>query len=297
MLCFVYYFDWCKKRLCRSNWSHAFFVRSFGYALFIYWRKAMKFIKFFIIVVSLISFLFIFSACIKTTDTDIIKKNEIDTTIPPFNCIHNYQDHVCSICNAMLGSDGLEYTLNEDKRSYCVSGIGTCNETKIYIASVYNKMPVTLIKEKAFLNCDSLTEIEIPNQVVTIGDEAFRYCMDLSKITISEGVINIGKLAFGDCRKVEQLTIPNSVTKIGANCFENAVSLKKITIPSNISHISDNIFFNAARLEEVIINEGVTSIPTTSGTYWHYVDGVPTVWRLLEADDPIGNWGQLIPLG
>ena len=220
------------RNVCVAANGATFFVRGFGYALFIYWRKAMKFIKFFIIVVSLISFLFIFSACIKTTDTDIIKKNEIDTTITPFNCIHNYQDHVCSICNAMLGSDGLEYTLNEDKRSYCVSGIGTCNETKIYIASVYNKMPVTLIKEKAFLNCDNIERVIIPDSITKISASSFQNCEKLVEVSIPDSINTIDERAFYRCIKLCSITIPHGVKYIEESTFYYCSSLTNITIPN-----------------------------------------------------------------
>ncbi len=65
-------------------------------------------------------------------------------------------------------SEGLEFTLNDDGKSYSVTGIGTCSDTDIVIPAVYNERPVTSIGNIAFYNCDGLTSITIPNSVTFI---------------------------------------------------------------------------------------------------------------------------------
>ena len=79
---------------------------------------------------------------------------------------------------------------------------------------------VTTIGKFAFSDCDSLTSINIPNRVTTIGDQAFVGCHSLTSINISNSVTTIGKGAFSGCDSLRSITIPSSVVKIIGNPFE-----------------------------------------------------------------------------
>ena len=50
-----------------------------------------------------------------------------------------------------------------------------------------------------FSNCSSLTSIEIPESVASIGEYAFSNCRSLKSIEIPESVTEIGENAFHDC--------------------------------------------------------------------------------------------------
>ena len=62
-------------------------------------------------------------------------------------------------CGKAEPSEGLEFELNDDGRSYSVVGIGTCKDTNIVIPAEYNDLPVTSIEREAFWGCESLTSI------------------------------------------------------------------------------------------------------------------------------------------
>ena len=76
----------------------------------------------------------------------------------------------------------MDYTLNEDQKSYSVTGIGTCMDTDVVIPAVYEGLPVTSIGSWAFYSCDSLTSVVIGDSVTTIGDGAFEDCDRLTSI-------------------------------------------------------------------------------------------------------------------
>ena len=58
------------------------------------------------------------------------------------------------------------------------------------------------------------------NTVVSIGKEAFMNCDSLRTITIPEGVEEIRESAFQGCTKLEKMIIPESVKSIGQNAFK-----------------------------------------------------------------------------
>ena len=91
-------------------------------------------------------------------------------------------------CAAMnvLGMDEkrLEFTLNEDGKSYSVTGIGACLVNEIEIPATHKGLPVTAIGERAFFRHFLLTSVVIPDSVTTIGRDAFQYCYKLKSVGI-----------------------------------------------------------------------------------------------------------------
>lgn len=55
------------------------------------------------------------------------------------------------------------------------------------------------IGDYAFKGCSSLTEVELPKQLQTVGTLAFQYCENLTKVTVYENIQNISGSAFAGC--------------------------------------------------------------------------------------------------
>lgn len=85
---------------------------------------------------------------------------------------------------------------------------------------------VTGIGERAFIGCDGLTNVTIPETVTTIGPYAFYKCTGLSIITIPDAVISIGKEAFFQCKGLTNITIGKSMASIGEYAFFECSKLK-----------------------------------------------------------------------
>ena len=108
--------------------------------------------------------------------------------------------------------------------------------------------------------------------------------LNLSEIIIPEtykgkAVSAILPEAFQNATKLTSITIPSSVTSIDAPAFHYCSSLTtvyygstaddwaRISIGNGNSHLTNATRYYYSETQ-----------PTTTGNYWHYVDGVPTKW-------------------
>ena len=154
----------------------------------------------------------------------------------------------------------LTYTLNSDKQSYSVTGIGTWIDSDLVIPAAYNGLPVTNIADSAFKGNKTLTSVIIPEGVKSIGNEALYGCTNVSSITIPESVTSIGWYAFWYCRNLVSVTIPNGVTEIPNSTFQGCTSLSNITIPESVTWIGNRAFYNCENLAEITLPNNITDI-------------------------------------
>lgn len=91
---------------------------------------------------------------------------------------------------------------------------------------------VRVIGQRAFFTCTNLTEVKIPEGVVSIQDRAFEGCINLKRLTLPESLRSIGNSAFRGCTSLESLYIPSRVTNIygGGNAFAGCIALKDIQV-------------------------------------------------------------------
>ena len=80
---------------------------------------------------------------------------------------------------------------------------------------------VTSIGEGAFMDCDKLTKITIPDSVTSIGDQAFYYCSKLKSIVLPDSVTSIGDEAFYGCFDLKSVVLSRNLTSIGASAFSD----------------------------------------------------------------------------
>ena len=117
---------------------------------------------------------------------------------------------------------------------------------------------VTSIGYRAFADCRTLVEAQIPSTVIQIGADAFEYCESLKNITIPDGVIKIGGGAFS-WSGLESVVIPDSVTKLNSG-FSNCSKLKSVVIGEGITKIGDYEFEHCESLSTVEMSNNVTEI-------------------------------------
>ena len=175
--------------------------------------------------------------------------------------------------------DGIYYKINGNEATVTFRGYNCSSFYNEYSGAVvipaavtYNgtTYPVTSIDALAFIYCEGLTSIVIPNSVTDIGQEAFAYCPGLASIVVKSG--NPRYDSRNNCKAVIETTdneliagckntiIPNSVTKVGNFAFKGCESLTSIVIPNSVTEIGDRAFYSCDGLTSVNIGNSVTEI-------------------------------------
>jgi len=108
------------------------------------------------------------------------------------------------------------------------------------------------IYEEAFVYCDQILSITIPDTVKYIGESAFYGCKGLTSIEIPNSVTIINKYAFSECHGVTSIEIPYSVLYIGEGAFSNCLSLTSILV--------DEQNCNYSSLNGVLYNKDISTI-------------------------------------
>lgn len=133
--------------------------------------------------------------------------------------------------------------------------------------------PVTYIGTSAFLYCNTLTEVWLPDSITGIGDSAFGLCTGLTSIVIPESVTSIGAFAF-QSSAIEELTLPESLTALNVNIVAGCSNLKafhgKFASEDNLCLSSDGslyAFAIGAGLTEYTIPEGINMIESYAFYY------------------------------
>lgn len=92
-----------------------------------------------------------------------------------------------------------------------------------------------------FYHCTSLTSIELPNTIDTIGGLAFALDSSLSSLIIPTSVVCIDFSAFLRCESLSSMVIPSSVSYIGPGIFSGCNNLTSIIVDSlNTNYDSRN---------------------------------------------------------
>lgn len=123
------------------------------------------------------------------------------------------------------------------------------------ITSIELPNSVTTIGDYAFFGC-SITSIELPNSVTTIGKSVFSMSR-LRNIIFPNSLAAIGENAFYQC-KFTSIKLPSTLRTLGQGAFEGCEYLKSVEIPRGIRMLPLSVFSRCTSLEEVVIPNTVT---------------------------------------
>ena len=174
-------------------------------------------------------------------------------------------------------NDGIETPANEDKISSRAAeelDSGECGDNLTWVLSADGTLTISgqgeMVTDRGIsygvpwgVYSNDIRKVEIESGVTSIGEFAFANTSNLSEIIIPEGVISIGSDAFW-YSGLTSIVLPESLTTVGNTAFAGS-SLTEITLPDSVGSIGESIFEDCRSLAGVNLSNGLTNIP--SGTF------------------------------
>ena len=128
-----------------------------------------------------------------------------------------------------------------------------------------------IIESGAFMNCQRLTKIDLPNGIEQLGDFVFANCIYIDSVLLPQSLSTIGLDCFRkslmtylyfDCESLETFCfeIPHNAVRCGNTPFGQTVNLTQIDWGPHVRHLGDGLFENAEGLMELTLPEGLVSI-------------------------------------
>ena len=174
-------------------------------------------------------------------------------------------NNICRYCSKLtaitVDSENTAYSANDN-----VLFNITQTEVIIYPAGKTSEsydvtQNITTFAPYAFAGATGLSEINIPNNVETLGESCFSYCSNLTNITFDNTIITrIPDECFSNCTSLLSITIPDSVTSIGMSCFYTCSNLSSITLPDSITSIGNECFNGCTSLQSIDLPINLTQI-------------------------------------
>ena len=94
--------------------------------------------------------------------------------------------------------------------------------------------PVTRVNDNAFMDCEDLLSVSLPNSIKEIGRSAFANCPKLVKVNVPASVEIIPEVAFSGCTSLTNFYISDNVKEVGSGAFNKCASLTSMVVPNSV---------------------------------------------------------------
>lgn len=118
-------------------------------------------------------------------------------------------------------------------------------------ASVCLPPNLKIIPPDCFANCDSISDVVIPEKTEIIENMAF-CASSVTNVQLPYSLKEIGYSAFGDC-SIKELTLPPNLRTIRNEAFAGN-PIRKIELPSRLTHFAGDVFAKCTKLENLTVD-------------------------------------------
>jgi hypothetical protein len=97
---------------------------------------------------------------------------------------------------------------------------------------------IKFVADKAFYNCDNLTEITFSDNIENIGNEAFFDCDAITVVTLPAGARRVGDYAFASCNELREFAVNSNLTEYADNVFDGCYYFNLELVTINVTESS-----------------------------------------------------------
>lgn len=131
---------------------------------------------------------------------------------------------------------GYTFTIDKNTTGYC-----TCVTDVISLGNLKRIGAYLFYKT-------TISQIQLPNSIVSIGANAFAYCNNLGEVQLPNSIISIGDNAFAHCANLNITQLPIYLQELGTSAFNNCTNFVgnagRIDLPNTLSALNERIFPN-----------------------------------------------------
>lgn len=135
--------------------------------------------------------------------------------------------------------------------------VGT--ERDLVIPGELDGQPVVGLGNRAFAK-SSLTSVQLPEGLTTVGGNAFTDCVNLREIIWPSTLVEIKAGALMGCEGLTTLELPEGLETLGNDAFANCVNLERVTISGSGLTVGNRAFMGCVKLSEAVIRPGVQKL-------------------------------------
>ena len=190
--------------------------------------------------------------------------------------------------------DLFQYNVKEDGTAE-ITGIINKDIGILEIPAELDGHPVISIGDLAFIYCDNLRSVVIPEGVISVGSNAFWGCSELESVSIPDSLVSVEENLFATCRKLKTLKVspdhpvfavenralinrlyqtllfildredtgtyevPQGIRRIAGDALSGCL-FSSVILPDSLTSIGYLAFSDCPNLTEIVLPEGVTDI-------------------------------------
>ena len=121
------------------------------------------------------------------------------------------------------------------------------------------------IGAKAFMGCDSLSDLALGKKIKRIGAKAFAYCPALTSAYLPDSIREMGESVFEGCRNLDTVVLPDSLKVIENGTFYACTNLKNVEFPDDLKYIDEYAFAYCVSLDVIYISKNTV---TNNGAFF-----------------------------